>query len=284
MTPTPPADLPTLPEPIFDAEVVEYRLRDAGAVLIALPGRGTFPAGYRVAWPADIVGAADAAVHDDHEMIRTPTPRRVTQMDEAFRWIALIPQEHADVRRIVLLRSLSSPRHGRPLHSWRRIGKMMSLEHRTVQARYARGIGWITTELYRQQLDRAPWAVSWEQARRVAGSLNLKTIVPDAPPRPEGVKAPRAYHQSEAERVAGIARFLQHMPGRTRAALQHFPGDGAPKSGGGGRGFGQREIGALDFAGFLVPGEAAGQWRLTPDGQQARAMLPGASAEQAVAA
>ncbi|MFH5923821.1 DUF6362 family protein [Roseomonas xinghualingensis] len=281
MSRTPSPALRELPEAIYDAEVVEFRLQDAGATLLALPGRGCFPAGYRTNWPQVVVDVADAAPFREEDIpIPPPTAKRITQMDEAFGWLRLLPADKAEHRRIILLRSLTSPRHGRHLHSWRKIGEMLSLEHRTVQRRFAEGIGWITAELYKQQLGGVQWAFDWQRLRQVAGSLNPKTLVPEEPPVPASLA--RAQLQGDGPilvktpetRALEVARYVQLMSSRSRAALMHFPADGSVRPLAGGRGFGEREVVVLEMAGLVGREGEDGQFRLTSIGIQAQGMIP----------
>ncbi len=77
----------------FDAELVTYRLEDAGAALLALPGTG---------WSTrlrssslEIVRTAIESYGWTATRIRPPVPsaERITRMDEAMAWISLIPVE-----------------------------------------------------------------------------------------------------------------------------------------------------------------------------------------------
>lgn len=160
------------PAPNYDAEVVTLRLEDAGATLLALPGRGCLPAGYRTAWPEVVVDAAEA-YFDAHGQVRAPVPnaRRVTQMDEAFGWLRLLPPDRIAHRRILLLRALTSPITGRHRHSWRGIGDMLGWDYRAVQRWHAQGIDWIVQGLYRQQLGGAEWVRAWAAERAGPDSL-----------------------------------------------------------------------------------------------------------------
>ncbi|SHJ68607.1 hypothetical protein SAMN02745194_03117 [Roseomonas rosea] len=273
-----------LPQPIYATELVEMRLCDATDTLRAIPGRGCFPAGFRTNWPAEALAMAEGAPGVDEDLPRrVPTARQIDQMDEAFRWISYIPETHVDHRRIVLLRSLISVRQKKHLMSWRQIGEKMGMEHRTVQRRFAQGIGWICQELYRQQLAGKQWALDWQRMRQVAGSLNSKQLVPEASPivvpvEPGPAPDPyiRASHApiafSVSERAERISRFLCGMTGRCQAAMEHFPTDGSPRSIAGGRGFGMQELVVLEGVGILAAEPGGREYRFTPDGVTARAM------------
>lgn len=160
------------PPPIYDAEVVTLRLEDAGATLLALPSKGCLPAGYRTAWPDIVVDAAEAYGYGEMA-IRPPVPtaRRVTQMDEAFGWLKLLPPARISHRRILLLRALTHPITGRHRHTWRKIGAMFGWDYRAVQRWHAEAIGWIVTALYQQQCGGAEWALVWRAEREGPDSL-----------------------------------------------------------------------------------------------------------------
>ena len=159
-------------EPIYDAEVVQYRLEEAGATLLALPSKGCLPAGYRSNWPEVLVNAAEAYGYGPIT-IKAPVPsaRKVTRMDEAFGWMKLVPEDRINHRRILLLRALTSPITGRHRHSWRSIGTMFGWDYRAVQRWHAEGISWIVMALYAQQCGGAEWARVWREEREGPGSL-----------------------------------------------------------------------------------------------------------------
>ncbi|NKE43558.1 hypothetical protein HB662_02135 [Roseomonas frigidaquae] len=161
-----------MPAPIYDAEVVQLRLEDAGATLLALPSRGCLPAGYRSNWPRVVTDAAEAHGYGEAG-IRPPVPtaRRVTQMDEAFGWLKLLEPDRINHRRILLLRALTSPITGRHRHTWRAIGTMFGWDYRAVQRWHAEGISWIVMALYAQQCGGAEWALTWRAERDGPDSL-----------------------------------------------------------------------------------------------------------------
>jgi len=85
----------------FDAELVIYRLEEAGATLLAIPGSG---------WSTrlrssslEIVRTAIESYGWTASQLRPPTPsaERISRMDEAMEWISLIPLERYVLRRIV---------------------------------------------------------------------------------------------------------------------------------------------------------------------------------------
>jgi hypothetical protein len=123
-----------------DAGLVVYRLEEAGATLLALPGTGYSPR-LRLSH-LDVVQSALEAYGWDKGRLRpaVPSAARITRMDEALGWIALIPRDRYVIRRIVGARSLVSPLTERHLYSWRRLGEVLGADHKAVQRWHAQGI------------------------------------------------------------------------------------------------------------------------------------------------
>jgi hypothetical protein len=124
----------------IDSAFIVYRLEEAGATLLALPGTG-YSTRLRVS-QLDVVQAAAEAYGADRARIRPPVPSasRISRMDEALGWIPLIPRERYVLRRIVGARSLVSPTTERHLYSWRRLGALIGADHKAVQRWHAQGI------------------------------------------------------------------------------------------------------------------------------------------------
>ena len=100
--------------------LVTYRLEEAGATLLALPGTG-WSTRLRAS-SLEIVRAAVESYGWTANRIRPPVPSaaRITRMDEALGWISLIPIDRYVLRRIVGARSLVHPITERHLYPWRR--------------------------------------------------------------------------------------------------------------------------------------------------------------------
>jgi hypothetical protein len=131
----------------FDAELVIYRLEEAGAALLALPGTG---------WSTRLRGSSLEIVRTAIESygwttnrIRPPVPSaaRITRMDEAMSWIPLIPIDRYVLRRIVGARSLVHPITERHLFPWRRLATALGADHKAVQRWHAQGIDLIVAAL-----------------------------------------------------------------------------------------------------------------------------------------
>jgi hypothetical protein len=134
----------------LDAEMVIYRLEEAGAALLALPGTG---------WSTKLRGSSLEIVRAAIEgygwttnRIRPPVPSaaRITRMDEALAWISLIPIERYVLRRIVGARGLVHPITERHLFPWRRLGTALGADHKAVQRWHAQGIDLIVAALNRK--------------------------------------------------------------------------------------------------------------------------------------
>jgi Domain of unknown function (DUF6362) len=131
-----------------DADYVNYRLEEAGATLLALPGTG---------WTTrlrsssiEIVRTALEAYGWEAARIRpaVPSADKIDRMDEAMAWIPLIPDNRYVLRRVVGARSLVHPITDRHLYSWRRLGVVLGADHKAVQRWHAQGIGMIVAALH----------------------------------------------------------------------------------------------------------------------------------------
>jgi len=136
-------------EAAFDAQLVTYRLEEAGATLLALPGSG-WSTRLRAS-SLEIVRTAIESYGWTASRIRPPIPSatRITRMDEALGWIPLIPIDRYVLRRIVGARSLVHPITERYLYPWRRLGTAIGADHKAVQRWHAQGINLIVAALNR---------------------------------------------------------------------------------------------------------------------------------------
>lgn len=139
-----------MPQQPPDARFVCYRLEEAGQTLLALPAKGCLPSGVRSAWPDFANAAIDAYGWETAELKPAiPSATAITRMDEAYRWVQLIPADRRSHRRIVLMRSLVSPRTERHIWSWRRIGAACGWSHTAVRGWHGEAVDWIVTGLNR---------------------------------------------------------------------------------------------------------------------------------------
>jgi len=145
MRPVPPA--PDASEPGLDARQIVSRLEDAGRTLLALPSSGWNP-GLRQS-SLDIVRTALEGYGWVEPRVRPPVPSasRIDRMDEAWTWIALIPDDRYVLRRIVGARALVSPTTDRHVFTWRRLGSVLGADHKAVQRWHAAGIAIIEAAL-----------------------------------------------------------------------------------------------------------------------------------------
>ena len=133
-----------------DADYLIYRLEEAGATLLALPGSG---------WSTRLRGSSIEIVRTALEAygwsaarIRpaVPSADKIDRMDEAMAWISLIPHDRYVLRRVVGARSLVHPITDRHLFPWRRLGAALGADHKAVQRWHRQGIDMIVTGLKRQ--------------------------------------------------------------------------------------------------------------------------------------
>ncbi len=138
----------------LDAKQIVSRLEDAGRTLLALPTSGWNP-GLRQS-SLDIVRTALEGYGWAEARVRppVPSPSRIDSMDEAWTWIALIPDDRFVLRRIVGARALVSPITDRHVFSWRRLGSILGADHKAVQRWHAEGIATIVAALGRERSRR----------------------------------------------------------------------------------------------------------------------------------
>ena len=131
----------------IDADYVVYRLEEAGATLLALPGTG-YSTRLRTS-SLDIVRTALESYGWTATQIRphVPSAEKITRMDEAMSWIPLIPLETYVLRRVVGARSLVHPITDRHLFPWRRLGTALGADHKAIQRWHAKGIATIVAAL-----------------------------------------------------------------------------------------------------------------------------------------
>ena len=138
------------PETSYDFAYVEARLAEAGLTLRALPASGTRPAGYRAFWP-EIAGAQAS-----EEWSPPPSARAISQMEQAFGWLGLIPDSEVKLRKLVGMRSLQyiCPTTEEPVYvwSWVRLGEAMGCRDVTAKAWHRRGLDMIVLRLNRPGL------------------------------------------------------------------------------------------------------------------------------------
>ena len=131
----------------IDADFVIYRLEEAGATLLALPGTG-WSTRLRTS-SLEIVRTALESYGWSGARIRPaiPSAEKITRMDEAMSWIPLIPVDRYVLRRVVGARSLVHPVTDRHLFPWRRLGTALGADHKAIQRWHAQGVSMIVTAL-----------------------------------------------------------------------------------------------------------------------------------------
>ena len=119
---------------------VVARLEAAGATLLALPARGYSTQLRQMKF--DIVHTALEAYGWEAAAVRPPVPSAaaISAMDEAFGWLAIIPETRYVLRRILGARALVHPITQRYLYPWRRLGAMLGADHKSVQRWHGQGV------------------------------------------------------------------------------------------------------------------------------------------------
>ena len=150
----------------FDPALVQDRLEEASRTLYALRVAGVSPARLRSSMP-EVVRSFEEAYGwvETRNRVEPPGPRAISRMDEAFAWVALIPQDRVVLRRVVLLRALTKPGADKPLLGWRRIGDRVGASHVAVLGWHKAAIATIVARLNQPAADSVRRAMSPEQAR-----------------------------------------------------------------------------------------------------------------------
>ena len=135
----------------IDDQFVIARLEEAGATLLALPGTG-WSTKLRTS-SLEIVRTAIESYGWTEKRVRPaiPSAARISRMDEAMGWIALIPLDRYVLRRIVGARSLVNPTTDRHLFPWRRVAAAIGADHKAVQRWHRQGIDMIVAALNRRE-------------------------------------------------------------------------------------------------------------------------------------
>lgn len=136
------------PDGLIDAEYVIYRLEEAGATLLALPGTGWSTRARSSS--IEVVRTALEAYGWEAARIRpaVPSAEKIDRMDEAMAWITLIQSSQYVLRRVIGARSLVHPITDRHLYSWRRLGVALGSDHKSVQRWHIQGIAMIVAALH----------------------------------------------------------------------------------------------------------------------------------------
>lgn len=132
------------------AETLVARLEEAGQTLLCLPPGGYSPRLRTSAWT--VLNSAAEAYGTAPARLRPPVPpaARITRMDEALSWLALIPDDKYVLRRIVASRMLVSPHTGRHLFPWRRLATLLGADHKAIQRWHAQGIDMMVSAVNRK--------------------------------------------------------------------------------------------------------------------------------------
>ena len=129
------------------ADEIVARLEQAGATLLALPSKGYSTQLRQMRF--EIVHTALEAYGGEAPALRAPAPSAaaITAMDEAFGWLALIPEQSFLLRRILGARALVHPLTGRHLFAWRRLAAAVGADHKSVQRWHANGVALLARTL-----------------------------------------------------------------------------------------------------------------------------------------
>jgi hypothetical protein len=131
----------------INADEIVARLEAAGATLLAMPARGYSTHLRQMKF--DIVHTALEAYGWQSAMARPPVPcaSDISLMDEAFGWLALIPEAQYLLRRILGARALVHPLTQRHLYPWRKLASVLGTDHKSVQRWHAQAVALLVKNL-----------------------------------------------------------------------------------------------------------------------------------------
>jgi hypothetical protein len=121
-------------------EEIVARLEAAGATLMAMPQQGYTTHLRQMKF--DIVHTALEAYGWQSAVARPPMPSAadISLMDEAFGWLAYIPEARYVLRRILGARALVHPLMERHIYPWRRLATLLGTDHKAVQRWHGQGV------------------------------------------------------------------------------------------------------------------------------------------------
>jgi hypothetical protein len=136
-----------VPPKRLNADEIIARLEAAGATLLAMPSRGYSTHLRQMKF--DVVHTALEAYGWQSAMARPPVPcaSDISLMDEAFGWLALIPEVQYLLRRILGARALVHPLTQRHLYPWRRLASMLGTDHKSVQRWHGQAVALLVEKL-----------------------------------------------------------------------------------------------------------------------------------------
>lgn len=139
--------VPSAPKLAIRAAEIAARLEAAGATLLAMPAKGYSTQLRQMKF--DIVHTALEAYGWQSAAARPPMPSAsdISAMDEAFGWLALIPEANFLLRRILGARALVHPITGRHLFPWRRLAAAVGADHKSVQRWHAQGLDMVVRRI-----------------------------------------------------------------------------------------------------------------------------------------
>ena len=134
---------------VINVEYITWRLEEAGWSLLSLPNTG-YSTRLRTS-ALDVVRDMADAYGWTEKRLRPPMPSAaaIDRMDDAYGWLALIPDGKYVIRRIVAARSLVHPLTERHLFPWRRLGDALGADHKAVQRWWGQGVDFIVSGLGR---------------------------------------------------------------------------------------------------------------------------------------
>lgn len=130
--------------PVVDQ--VEEWLNEAGMTLATLRMKGLRPAGVKINWPDVVVDPDDLCwLRDSDDVLPPPSSDAIARMDIALSWVPLIDDKR--LRVVVNKRLIVNPISGKFRWEWRKLGRLLGIDHKTAQAWHRRACGVIAKKI-----------------------------------------------------------------------------------------------------------------------------------------
>ena len=132
--------------PLEFALYIGSRLDEAGLTLarLRMSGAGT---GMRLYWPEIVRQIFHDEPPAEKAWLPTPSSAQISQMDEVFGWLPLLPDSPHHLRSVVLKRLIINGHTERHRYSWRRLGDLLGCTDKTVKRWHGDAIAMLAVKI-----------------------------------------------------------------------------------------------------------------------------------------
>nr|WP_302480862.1 DUF6362 family protein [Acetobacter estunensis] len=99
--------------------------------------KGLRPAGMKTHWPDVVVDVDDLCwLRDSDDVLPPPSADAIARMDVALEWVSLLDDQR--LRTVVNKRLIVNPISGKFHWEWRKLGRLLGIDHKTAKAWHRR--------------------------------------------------------------------------------------------------------------------------------------------------